>query len=174
MDRIVHGAVAGAVGTVALNVTTYLDMLVRGRPASDLPADAMADLADQAGVDLRGDDEASANRREALGALGGLGTGVAVGIAASVLAPRLGRRRLWPAAVAVGAAAMAASDGPLIARGLTDPRQWGAAGWAADIVPHVAYGLGVVGALRVIRRDPWRVTGDVVARVEGMRPLVVQ
>jgi hypothetical protein len=81
---------------------------------------------------------------------------------------------LWLPAAAVGGLAMASTDVPLVARGLTDPRQWGAAGWAADAVPHVVYGLGVVSALRVIRRDPWRVTGDVVARVEGVGPLVVQ
>jgi len=31
--RIVAGVVAGDAGVMALNVTSYLDMLVRGRPA---------------------------------------------------------------------------------------------------------------------------------------------
>jgi hypothetical protein len=174
MERIVHGAVAGAVGTVALNATTYLDMLVRGRPASELPAEATADLAAEAGVDLRGPDPADANRREAMGALAGMATGIGIGAVCSLVAPRLGRRRLWLPSAVVGGLAMAAVDVPLVARGLTDPRRWGAAGWAADIVPHLAYGVGVVSALRAIRRDPWRVTGEVVALVPGDRSLVVQ
>jgi hypothetical protein len=68
MGRIGRGVVAGAAGTVALQAVTYLDMLGRGRPPSSLPGEAAARLADRAGMDLRGDDEASANRREALGA----------------------------------------------------------------------------------------------------------
>lgn len=174
MDRILHGAIAGAVGTVALNATTYLDMLVRGRPPSDLPARATADLAAEAGVDLQGDEPVDVNRREALGALAGIATGVGVGALTSLVAPRAGRRRLLLPAVVVGATAMAAADVPLVARGLTDPRRWGAVGWASDVIPHVVYGLGVVGALRAIRRDPWRVPADVVARIEGVGPLVVQ
>jgi hypothetical protein len=29
----------------------------------------------------------------------------------------------------------------MVAQGLTDPREWGTAGWISDIVPHVAYGI---------------------------------
>jgi hypothetical protein len=29
----------------------------------------------------------------------------------------------------------------MAARGVSDPRSWGAADWLADVVPHVAYGL---------------------------------
>ena len=32
---IARGALAGAAGTTALNAATYLDMALRGRPASD-------------------------------------------------------------------------------------------------------------------------------------------
>ena len=34
---MLRGAAAGAAGTTALNVVTYLDMAVRGRPASSTP-----------------------------------------------------------------------------------------------------------------------------------------
>jgi hypothetical protein len=34
---VLRGAAAGAAGTTALNAVTYLDMVVRGRPASDAP-----------------------------------------------------------------------------------------------------------------------------------------
>ena len=37
MNPILRGAAAGAAGTTALNVVTYLDMAIRGRPASDTP-----------------------------------------------------------------------------------------------------------------------------------------
>ena len=41
VTRALHGLAAGAVGTLFLNAATYLDMAVRGRPASPIPeADA--------------------------------------------------------------------------------------------------------------------------------------
>ena len=38
------GTAAGAVGTVALNVTTYADMAIRGRPPSSVPAEVAGKL----------------------------------------------------------------------------------------------------------------------------------
>lgn len=35
--RFLHGLAAGAAGTTALNAVTYLDMALRGRPASTTP-----------------------------------------------------------------------------------------------------------------------------------------
>jgi hypothetical protein len=37
-------------------------------------------------------------------------------------------------------AAMASSDAPLVAQGLTDPGEWGVSGWLSDVLPHLAYG----------------------------------
>ena len=37
--ELAAGIAAGAVGTVALNLTTYLDMVIRGRPASSVQLD---------------------------------------------------------------------------------------------------------------------------------------
>jgi hypothetical protein len=138
--NLVAGAAAGAVGTIALDVATYLDMAVRGRPASSVPSDAAGKLAGLVGLGLGDDKDTAANRTSGLGALLGYATGVGVGVAygalrASVRVPR-------PlAAFGLGVAAMAGSDIPLVALGLTDPREWGAAGWAADIVPHLVYGF---------------------------------
>ena len=44
------GAAAGAAGTTALNATTYLDMVLRGRSASSTPEDTMRYLSDLAHV----------------------------------------------------------------------------------------------------------------------------
>jgi hypothetical protein len=38
-ERVTAGILAGAVGTVAIDVVSTLDMAVRGRPSSPLPAD---------------------------------------------------------------------------------------------------------------------------------------
>lgn len=142
-DRFLNGAIAGATGTLALDVVTYLDMIVRGRPASELPGRAAAKVAGRVGIDIAGDDDVSANRRDALGALVGYTTGAAIG--ALYGAVRGGRTK--PAGfvtmLGIGAAAMAVADGALVAQRLTDPREWGVAGWLSDLVPHVAYGAVV-------------------------------
>ena len=138
--RITRGALAGAVGALALDATSYLDMLVRGRPPSDLPGQVAGRLAQQSGFEL-GAGEQAGHRRSALGALLGYATGVAVGAAYGVV---LGRRRGGPLAgraIAVGTVMMAAGTVPLTSMGLTDPREWGTAGWLADIIPHAAYGM---------------------------------
>lgn len=134
-----RGLAAGAVGSTALNVATYLDMAVSGRPASSAPADTVSAALRWAGVSL----PASSDRREAYGALSGLGAGLAVGVITAV-ARRVGIRLPGPlAAVVTGAAALAASDVPLALLGVDDPRSWTAQSWARDIGPHLAYGIGV-------------------------------
>ena len=120
-NRIVAGLAAGAAGTLALNVPSYLDMLVRGRSASTLPGDVAGRLADEIGLPLDfdyldfdtdaadsdvddDDDDVAvndrvANRQEALGALlgysNGLGIGLAYGLVRLVVPrpPRVARRR---------------------------------------------------------------------------------
>jgi hypothetical protein len=140
------GLAAGAVGTIALDVSTYLDMVVRARPASGVPAEAAGTVAEKAGIDLAGKheeyaEERAANRRSGLGALFGYGVGVGIGTAYGLLRPAVRRLPAPAAGVGLGLAAMAASDLPLVALGLTDPRGWGRAGWASDVVPHLVYGL---------------------------------
>jgi hypothetical protein len=141
---LLWGIAAGAVGTIALDVVSYLDMVVRARPASSTPAEVAGALAERAGVELAADgndSEAAANRRSGLGALLGYGVGLGVGGAYGLLRSRLPGRRPRAAAAALGLAAMAASDLPATALGVTDPRAWGAAGWVSDLLPHLAYGL---------------------------------
>lgn len=140
-NAIVRGAVAGAAGTTALNAVTYLDMLVRGRPSSSTPEQTVQRLADQAGMSIPGGGDARDSRVSGAGALLGLLTGVGVGLGYGV-ARALGWRPPLPVAVVVtGAAAMAGSAGPMAAVGVTDLRQWSAADWISDALPHLAYGL---------------------------------
>lgn len=144
MNRLVAGAVAGAIGTVALNVTTYVDMLVRGRPASKMPATVARRLAGELGIDLHTAAEEGnkgrRNREEALGALLGYVNGVALGIGYSLVRLVLPRPPRWLSTVLVGGAAMAASDYPATALGATDPSHWTRTEWLSDIVPHAIYG----------------------------------
>jgi hypothetical protein len=124
---------------------SQLDIVVRARPASSTPAEVAGALAERAGVELAADGNASesaANRRTGLGALLGYGVGLGVGGAYGLLRSRLpGSPRPRAAAAGLGLVAMAASDLPATALGVTDPRTWGAAGWVADLLPHLAYGL---------------------------------
>lgn len=143
------GAVAGAVGAVVIEAVSYGDMLLRGRPPSELPAQAAGALAAKLGVNLGGPDTAEARHRvEALGALLGYGGGMAIGAVWGLLwrSGRPGRL----AGVALGAAAMIPTNLPMVAMGLTDPRTWGLAGWTSDVVPHLAYGLATVATYRAI------------------------
>lgn len=164
-NTIIAGVVAGAAGTVALNVTTYLDMALRGRAASRLPARVAARLADEAGIPLDWDVDAAAgaeptaegssrvaNREEAVGALLGYANGLGLGLAYGLIRLVVPRPPGWLATALVGGAAMAASDVPATRLGLTDPKEWGAAGWLADIGPHLAYGLVTTATFEATRR----------------------
>jgi xanthosine utilization system XapX-like protein len=139
------GAIAGAAGTVALNVTTYLDMLLRGRPASQIPSKVAAKLTEQAGIDLASDDDDQAeNRGSALGTLLGYVTGLGVGVVYGLVRPHLTDPPRLLSGLVVGTAVMAGSNVPPTVLGVTDPRAWGASGWLSDVVPHAVYGLVVV------------------------------
>jgi hypothetical protein len=136
---VVDGMIAGAAGSAALNVVSYLDMVVRGRPASSTPNETVGRLAGLAHVDL-GSEDLATNRRAGLGPLLGYGLGVGVGAVFAVLSRR--RRVASPVAVPLlGAGVMALSDGTMAALGVTDPRRWSRADWWSDLVPHLAYGV---------------------------------
>jgi hypothetical protein len=157
-----RGAVAGAVGKVALDAVTYLDMLVTGRPPSDLPERAAAGMVARFGIDLSGDmdlsgdidlsgDGARAHRRTGLAALMGYGTGLAMGAAYGAVRGEVAAGYRWPAeGFSVGLAAMAGTAVPSTLSGLTDPRRWGLRGWMEDIVPHLAYGLATAATYRAL------------------------
>lgn len=148
--RLGKGVAAGAAGVTALNAITYLDMTVRARPASDTPARAVEQLAGKAGADIPGQGDDRDNRLAGLGPLAGIVTGVTVGVAAAFARPVLARIPAPLAAAALGALAMAGSDGPLVALGLTKPDDWAAADWASDIIPHLGYGAAVYATLTAL------------------------
>jgi hypothetical protein len=138
------GAVAGAAGTAALNVATYADMALRGRPESDAPSTMVKNAAEAVGAGaLASDDDTTAHRRSGIGALLGYANGLGIGAAYGLVRPVLRGVPVVLAALAAGGAAMALTDIALAKSGASDPRTWGAVGWAADAIPHVAYGLAL-------------------------------
>jgi hypothetical protein len=149
---LLDGVAAGAAGTTALNAATYVDMAVRGRPASETPQQLVNAVAGKAGVDVPGRGQERDNRLSGLGPLAGDAVGVAVGAVAGVLHRALrARGRRLPAALSIlliGGAAMALSDVPLKALGISDPKAWAATDWAADVVPHLVYGAVTYATLR--------------------------
>lgn len=145
-NALSRGIAGGALGTTALNMTTYLDMAIRGRPSSTVPEDDVQQLADRIGVNLSTgvSDEQADDRKQALGALMGYVTGLSVGAVYGLLrslAPDVPRPL---AAVALGLGAMAATDGATVLLGNADPREWSASSWLTDIVPHLVYGAVTV------------------------------
>jgi len=138
------GSGAGAVGIFALNLVTYVDMAVRGRAASETPADVVKRMEDRAGITLAGEGRGSqreVNRREAVGALLGFAIGLGLGVLYGVVRPGM---RTIPSPVTgtcLGLLAMAGSDVPAMLLGATDPSRWSPAEWTADLVPHLAYGV---------------------------------
>ncbi|BEP14219.1 hypothetical protein acdb102_25300 [Acidothermaceae bacterium B102] len=147
-----RGLIAGAAGVTALNWVGYADMALRGRPAGDTPARLTGTALDRLGVALPGSADQRATRLDALGALAGIKVGLLVGVGAAV-ARRAGIRLPAPVAIMLtGAAAMAASDGPVAALGVSDPRTWSAADWASDVVPHLAYGAATHAVLTAFER----------------------
>ncbi|GIJ76473.1 hypothetical protein SAMN05443287_10211 [Micromonospora phaseoli] len=131
--------IAGAVGTTALNIVTYLDMTARARPASQTPDESAGKLAGAAHLNL-GSKEQAANRRSGLGALLGYGLGMAATVGFAMLA-RGRRQPLLRAAALLGGGVMTMTDGSLALLGVADPRTWRRIDWVADLVPHLAYGL---------------------------------
>ncbi|WP_236238839.1 hypothetical protein [Streptomyces sp. CC228A] len=144
-----RGLLAGATGTVALNLVTYGDMVLRGRPSSSMPAETADRLAGQAGIEL-GDGEEKAGREEAAGALLGYVAGLGTGLLYGLLRGR-GSRPVWLAGPLLAAAAMAASDLPATALGVTDPREWSSTAWLSDVVPHLAYGFTTASVYEALR-----------------------
>jgi hypothetical protein len=145
-----RGLIAGAAGTTALNAVTYLDMAVRGRPASTMPAETVDALAGVAGTEVPGRGRTRDSRRTALGELAGIVNGLGIGVLAS--ATRTAGLRLSPpvGALVTGAAAMAATDVPAAALSVTDPRRWSARDWAGDAASHLAYGAAAQAVLSAV------------------------
>lgn len=153
MNRVLRGAIAGAAGTIALDLTTYGDMLVRGRGASSVPAQVAGVLASRLGVAPLAqstESERADNRREAAGALLGYTTGVGIGALYGVLRGQSHAGASPLTGAAVGLSAMAASDVPIALTGVSDPATWSATDWLSDLIPHLVYGLVTVAVYEAI------------------------
>jgi hypothetical protein len=149
LHRALMGAAAGALGTVALNITTYTDMAIRGRASSSVPSNLAGKFADKMGIDLSAEDEGpdgetAQNRRSGLGALMGYVNGLGAGVIYGIARPYLSGVPVPVLGVGVGIVAMAGSDVPATALGVTDPTSWSASSWALDFGFHLAYGLTTV------------------------------
>jgi len=135
------GAAAGAAGTTALNAVTYLDMAVRGRPTSSTPEDTVEALSARVHLPIPGEGKVRANRVQGLGPLAGLVAGVGIGGLLGAARGAGWRPTLLTGSTVATMGALIGTNGPMTALGVTDPRTWPASAWAADIVPHLAYGV---------------------------------
>ncbi|MYU20671.1 hypothetical protein [Streptomyces sp. SID8352] len=150
MRSWIKGLIAGAAGTVALNLTSYGDMLLRGRGSSEVPAHLVDAVADRVGLVL-GDEESGPHREQAVGALLGHATGLGVGAAYGLLRGRRGPLPDWVAGPLLGAAAMAGGDLPATALGVTDPGRWDRVSWLSDLIPHLVYGYTTASVYQALR-----------------------
>jgi hypothetical protein len=150
LRALLAGAAAGSAGTSALNAVTYVDMAVRARPASQTPQQSIEGLADRLGVDVPGEGEQRENRVEGLAPLMGILTGTALGAVLGI-ARRLGwRPSLGVDVLTATAVAMVGANAPMASMGISDPRTWSASDWAADVVPHLAYGAVTAATLHAL------------------------
>jgi hypothetical protein len=145
---ILRGAAAGAAGTTALNVVTYLDMAVRGRPASSTPENTVEKLAEVAHLTVPGQGATRTNRLEGLGALTGLVAGVGVGGLIG-LARASGFRA---GTLLTTLTVLVSTNGPMTVLRVTDPRTWTVVDWISDLVPHLAYAAVVTTTLDALDR----------------------
>ncbi len=143
-DELLCGIAAGAAGTTALNAATFLDMVLRARPASTTPEVTIERMEELSHLSLSvegSDSDAAGNRRSGLGALMGIAAGLGTGVAYALVRPRLGTAPVTIGGLVAGLLANVGSVGPMTALGVTDPRTWPASSWLSDIVPHLCYGL---------------------------------
>lgn len=161
LRHVLKGLLAGAAGTIALDIATYADMALRGRSSSNAPSKMVSTIATRVHLPLSPqgvgiEDQTAQNRESGLGALigyvNGLGTGVIYGLLRS-------QRKEIPLPLTgtlVGLAAMAASDVPLVLLNVSDPKTWGASGWLSDLVPHLIYGFVTAATYEVLSNEAKR------------------
>src|SRR4051794_38852731 len=143
----IFGAVAGAAGTTAINVATYSDMVARGRPASSTPQETIDRLAHRAHVSVPGEGERRGSRLSGMGALGGIGVGVAIGTIAGLARWAGWRPRRATEITALTTVALIAGNAPAVVLDVTHPSEWDAKSWLADLGPHLAYGAATAAVL---------------------------
>lgn len=110
-----------------------------GSQASDAPEQSVDRLVECTGGLLGREPGARSNRRAALGSLLEYATGTGVG---AVFGALVGDRFGWKmAAPILTGSAVLPANAPIVLLRVTDPRQWSAADWASDILPHAVYGM---------------------------------
>jgi hypothetical protein len=149
LRNALKGLLAGAAGTVALDIATYADMALRGRSLSNSPSKLVSSLANMMHLPLssRGagtQDQTAQNRESGLGALLGYINGLGTGVVYGLLRSQSDEVPLPLASTLVGLAAMAGSDVPLVMLKVSDPKTWGVSGWLSDLIPHLIYGCVTV------------------------------
>ena len=139
MVHLLRGLAAGAAGTTALNALTYLDMALRGRPASTTPEQTVESRR------TRQIWTTSASRSGEpafrVGALLGIASGLATGVVYGAMRARWPRQNLLVMGAVAGAIANVGTTLPMTAAGITDPRQWPVSSWLMDLIPHLGYGV---------------------------------
>jgi hypothetical protein len=135
------GAAAGAAGTTALNAASYLDMVIRARPASATPEKSVEQLAQAVDVTIPGDDAQRANRVAGLGPMLGIATGIGVGALVGVSRAAGIRSGSVIGTLLTTAVVLVASNAPMTVLKVTDPRTWSLTDWVSDVLPHLAYGV---------------------------------
>src|SRR4051794_18283178 len=128
---MLRGAAAGAAGTTALNVVTYLDMALRGRPASSTPQRTVEQLAQTAHVSIPGEGDKRASRLDGLGALTGLVAGIGVG-GLFGLARAAGFRA---GTLLTTAAVLVSNQRPTALLGTPPPPTWPPTRWSSVLAP---------------------------------------
>lgn len=154
-SQLLQGIAAGAAGTTALNTATYVDMVLRARPASTTPQQTVRRTEDLTNVPLSAegpDSESADNRRTALGALMGIGVGLGTGAVYAWLRSRV-RIPVPLGGVLAAAVANIGSTAPMTVLGVTNPRSWSTESWLSDIVPHLCYGLTTTAAYERMHRS---------------------
>jgi hypothetical protein len=138
---LLSGAAAGAAGTTALNVITYLDIALRGRPTSSTPERTVEAMARLFGLKVPGSGDILANRISGLGALTGYAAGIGMGMILGLVYALGWRPRLLIATLVASALALIGTNGPMTVLGVTDPTTWSLVDWISDLVPHLGYGI---------------------------------
>ena len=157
LNATLRGIIAGATGTVALDTSTYIDMAIRGRSSSNAPSKLVDTVAQKIHLPLStqgtsSKDQSAQNRESGLGALLGYVNGVGTGVIYGMIRSRFDEIPTPLAAALVGLTAMAASDVPMVALRVSNPKTWGISGWLADTIPHLIYGIVTVTTYEVLSK----------------------
>jgi hypothetical protein len=147
---VLRGAAAGAAGTTTLNVITYLDIALRGRPTSSTPERTVEAMARLVGLTIPGSGDILANRISGLGALTGYTAGIGMGALLGLAYAMGWRPRLVVAVLVASAIALIGTNGPMTVLGVTDPRTWSIVDWISDLIPHLGYGVVTALVLRCL------------------------